>query len=214
MNQRTYIITVLVAFFLGMSIVKQPEAEVVTVSVNEVHRFDVQIDVKETEVIIDTTPEQKVERPKAEVKTTVKEKAVYKEFNIPEYSGKKSWMRYTAITKKSSPQWKLQQRAITDEKGFRKVDGLYTIAVGTCFGAEVGTRLDLVLKNGTVIKCMVGDIKANGDTDGANMFTSNGCMSEFIVDINSLDKAVKRDGDCSSLKESWNSPVAKVLIYK
>ena len=185
-----------------------------TISVNEVSNFELIVEVKETEVVIDTTPDQKVEKKDPEVKTEVRKKSSYKEYNIPEYSGKKSWMRYQKITKKNSPQLALQQKATTDQNGFRKLDGRYMVAVGTCFNAGVGTNIDLVLKNGTVIKCVVGDIKANEHTDSANMFTSNGCMSEFIVDKATLNAAVKRDGDCSSLQDSWNSPVAKVLVYK
>lgn len=137
-----------------------------------------------------------------------------KQYNVPNNSGFKSYMPYTAITSKSSKQYKLQQIAYTGNYGIRMVDNRYCVAIGTAFGAEIGTYFDLVLKNGTVIKCVLADVKANKDTDSKNMITShNGCVSEFVVSSISLNSKAKRDGDISSCRKDWNSPVVKVVVY-
>lgn len=136
------------------------------------------------------------------------------EYSIPEYSGFKSFMSYKLFGKKTE-QYKLQQMALTDSKGFRRVDDYYVIAVGSYFNAKVGQRLDLVLENGEVIKCVVGDEKAEKDTDSSNIFSKNNCMSEFIVDIKTLETTVKSGGDVSLYPdEEWDSPVKEVILYE
>ena len=135
------------------------------------------------------------------------------EYKIPEYSGFKSFMTYKKFGKKTA-QYELQLSAITDEYGFRKVDDYYMVAIGSHFNTSVGQRVDLVLENGEVIQCVVGDHKAKKDTDSANIFTKNNCMSEFIVDAKILDKTVKAKGDVSMFpNEQWDSPVIEVVVY-
>lgn len=136
------------------------------------------------------------------------------EYTVPEYSGFKSYMSYRLFGKKTT-QYKLQQMAITDEHGFRRIDDYYVIAVGNYFDASVGQRVDLKLENGEEIKCVIGDKKANKDTDKTNMFSKNDCLSEFLVDIKTLNSTVKDRGDVSVFPEKdWNSPVIEVIVYE
>ena len=114
------------------------------------------------------------------------------------HNGMKTYMSYKAITDKTSKQYKLQQEiAYTDELGFRKVDNRYCVAIGTAFNASVGQYFDAELENGTIIECIVGDIKDDRDTDKSNVFTSQGCCLEFIVDTKKLDGIIKTVGNCS-----------------
>lgn len=140
----------------------------------------------------------------------------YEEHILPNNSGFKSYMPYTTITNKSSSQYKLQQQATTGRYGIRTIDGYrYCVAIGTAFKAEIGTYFDLILENGVVIPCIVGDIKADEHTESNNIITSNnGCLSEFIIDGTELKREVKRDGDVSSCLDSWNSPAFKIKIYE
>lgn len=136
------------------------------------------------------------------------------EYQVPEYSGFKSFMTYRKFGRKTT-QYELQSFAVTDENGFRKVDDYYMVAIGSYFNAAVGQRVDLILENGEVIQCVVGDHKAKQDTDTAHIFSKNSCMSEFIVDIKVLDKTVKTRGDVSMFPdEQWNSPVVEVVVYE
>ena len=123
-------------------------------------------------------------------------------------------MSYKKITKTSSPQYKLQQWAHTDYEGFRVLDGRYLVAVGTGVGASVGEYIDVLLENGEHIPCIVGDIKADGDTDATNMFTSNGCCLEFIIDTSLLIQSVKSSGNCSNARIEWCSPVKVINVLE
>lgn len=134
-------------------------------------------------------------------------------YEITGHNGMKTFMSYTTIKDKTSNQYKLQQLAYTDDVGFRKIDDRYCVAIGTAFNASVGQIFDAKLENGTVIKCIVGDIKANKDTDIDNIFTSQGCCLEFIVDTKKLDGIIKTLGDCSSKSDEWSSPCVQYTIY-
>lgn len=137
----------------------------------------------------------------------------HENYLINNHSGKKSFMGYKTITDKKSKQYALQQRAYTDEFGFRKIGNRYLVAIGTAFNASVGTYFDAELENGTIIECIVGDIKSDKDTDKSNVFTKQGCCLEFIVNTKILEPLVKKMGDCSYLHEEWNSPCFQYKIY-
>lgn len=145
-----------------------------------------------------------------------KKKIKYDLYSVPEYSGYKSWMPYTAITSISSPQYFLQNEyAYTGTYGIRQINGRYCVAVGSHFTDDIGQYFDLILENGTVVPCILADQKANEDTDEDNIFTSwNGCATEFIVDTENLNYAAKRDGDISSCCDDWDSPVAQIKVYE
>lgn len=145
-----------------------------------------------------------------------KNKCAYKEFDVPSNSGFKSFMDYRCITATGSTQYQLQHSvAYTGNYGIRQIDGRYCVAIGSYFTTEIGTYFDLVLENGTIIPCVLGDAKADQDTDSSNIITEhNGCLSEFIVDTPSLYSEAKRMGNVSYCDENWNSPVAKIRVYE
>lgn len=145
-----------------------------------------------------------------------KTKCAYKEFDVPSNSGFKSFMDYRCITATGSKQYKLQRAsAYTGKYGIRQIDGRYCVAIGSHFTTDIGQYFDLVLENGTVIPCVLGDAKADQDTDSSNIITEhNGCLSEFIVDTPSLYSEAKRMGNISYCNANWNSPVVKIRIYE
>ena len=159
--------------------------------------------VAETE---ETTEEENVEETKEiNIKNTV---------FISGQNGFKSYMSYELINSHSSNQYKVQLLAYTGDYGIRMIDGRYCIAVGTALNASVGDYIDLVLNNGTVISCIVGDIKDNRHTLSDNITTAaNGCVSEFIIDDNSLSSIIKRSGSVSKVNDSWDSAVVEFVIY-
>lgn len=145
-----------------------------------------------------------------------KTKRAYKEFDVPTNSGFKSFMDYRCITSTGSKQYQLQHNvAYTGKYGIRQIDGRYCVAIGSHFTTDIGIYFDLVLENGTVIPCILGDAKADQDTDSNNIITEhNGCLSEFIVDTPSLYSEAKRMGNISYCDENWNSPVVKIRVYE
>ena len=140
-------------------------------------------------------------------------KCKYIDYDVYDTKGFKSYMPYTAITSTSSPQYKLQQIAYTGNYGLRQVEDRYCVAIGTAFNAPIGTYFDIILTNETVIRCVVSDIKANEHTDSFNVTTvANGCMSEFLVDMNALDSHAKRMGNVSVF-EDWDSTIETIRVY-
>ena len=120
----------------------------------------------------------------------------------------KTYMGYTTITNKQSPQYKLQQKAITNEDGLRMVDEYYMVALGSYYASEIGEKFVITLDTGSRIKVIVGDIKADEHTDDSNryrkIYNSNGefiskNVVEFIVDTSALDKTAKNWGDISAI---------------
>lgn len=138
----------------------------------------------------------------------------YTEYSLPDnpnYHGFKSYEPYDLITAESI-QLDLQREAVTDVNGFRLIDNRYLIAVGTFCNAPCGTCIDLILENGILIPCIVGDIKSDAHTDETHTYTINTmCASEFIVDETISPAAWY--GDVSAVYEEWRSKVAGVRVY-
>lgn len=137
-------------------------------------------------------------------------------YKVPNNKGFKSFMSYKAITDLSSKQYKIQKEyAYTGEFGIRQVNERFCVAIGTAFDMEIGTYFDLVLENGEIIPCVLSDVKDNRHTLSDNITTaSNGCVSEFIVNVSKLKKDIKMHGDISYAENDWNSPVVEIRVYE
>lgn len=161
--------------------------------------------------------EQKARREKA-IKGKKTGKGII--YNIPEewYSEFKAYMGYTAVTSIGSDQYQLlnSEDADTDENGLRTYKGRYCIALGSGFASKIGTKIDLVLTNGTVIHCVLGDQKANCDTNRNHMTCiHNGSVAEFIVDNRVF--ASKKDGSgtvnwVTTEAGSFDGKIKKVIV--
>lgn len=146
-------------------------------------------------------------------------KADYTDYDLPKYGGFKSYEPYTVFGS-SSNQGQLQNMAYTGTHGIRMVDGRYCVAVGTAVlkSGNVGSYIDLILRNGTVIPAIIGDFKAVQHTDSRRLLTivnpQNPCGSEFIVSSKDLDRTAKNRGDISYVNdEEWDSPVETIRVY-
>lgn len=134
---------------------------------------------------------------------------VIKEYPITDGNTTKTVLPYRAFGKNTN-QAKLQSLCQTNEVGLRVYDGRFTIAVGTYFNTAIGQYFDLVLENGTVIPCIMGDLKADIHTDSRGLFTeASGCMTEFIVDRTYLPNK----NSATYCYEEWNSKVVNVIVY-
>jgi hypothetical protein len=159
-------------------------------------------------------PEKEVEEEQ-EIKEP-EEVINYTTYDIPENRGFKSYMDYRTITSTGSKQFQLQNLyANTGDYGIRMVNDRFCIAVGTHFDAQIGQYLDLILENGSVIPCVLADVKADIHTESNNIVTlHNGCVSEFVVYTPSLHNMAKRMGDVSYCCEEWKSPVVEIIVYE
>lgn len=134
---------------------------------------------------------------------------VIREYPITDGNTTKTVLPYKAFGKNTN-QAKLQSLCQTNEVGLRVYDGRFTIAVGTYFNTAIGQYFDLVLENGTVIPCIMGDLKADIHTDSRGLFTeASGCMTEFIVDRTYLPNK----NSATYCYEAWNSKVVNVVVY-
>ena len=108
-------------------------------------------------------------------------------------------MDWRAITSRSSRQWRLQQIAYTCDNGFRRVDGMYMIALGTYFlHYGVGEVFDITLSSGVSFRAVVGDVKSDAHTDSTNRFhLTDGSVVEFIVDRRYMPAQARLMGDMS-----------------
>ena len=129
------------------------------------------------------------------------------------YNRIKSYMSYKNITSRSSDQYKLQQMAYTGIYGIRQVNGRFCVAVGSAYTTQIGQYIDLVLEDGTIIPCILGDCKADEHTDSRNILTSDGSLAEFVVDVPSLSKTVRYTGDISTACDDWESMITRIIIY-
>lgn len=142
----------------------------------------------------------------------------YEEYEVP-YNNFKSYMPYQINNKsiflQSSKQYQLQEKAYSTMTGLRMINGHYCVAIGTGYkDIEIGDYAEVILENGTIIKIIVGDIKADIHTDPTNRITKHDNSAiEFIIDIDKLDKLAKQMGDISYLTESYQSQVVKIRFY-
>ena len=139
---------------------------------------------------------KKEEKERRAALAAKEEKEKYKNMYIPNHSSFKSYMPYTAITSKNSPQYKLQRKACSDKNGLRKYGKYYLVAMGQYYG-KVGDRFKVTLSSGQVFYAMIGDSKQFKHTgEGSGMIgADNKDMFEFIVDYSCLNKEIRKMGN-------------------
>lgn len=167
--------------------------------------------VAESSVTEESDPNSENQENGTEIEATEQPETdeVIKEYPITDGNTTKTVLPYRAFGKNTN-QAKLQSLCQTNEVGLRVYDGRFTIAVGTYFNTAIGQYFDLVLENGTVIPCIMGDLKADIHTDSRGLFTeASGCMTEFIVDRTYLPNK----NSATYCYEAWNSKVVNVVVY-
>lgn len=98
-----------------------------------------------------------------------------------------TFMSYTAVTAKNSDQYKLLNKSNATDAGiYRKIGDRYAIALGSYYGSKIGTKYTVHFKqkNGSkkVIQAVLGDQKADKDTDSKNQYhTVDGSVLEFVT---------------------------------
>lgn len=167
--------------------------------------------VAESSVTEESDPNSENQENGTEIEATEQPETyeVIKEYPITDGNTTKTVLPYRAFGKNTN-QAKLQSLCQTNEVGLRVYDGRFTIAVGTYFNTAIGQYFDLVLENGIIIPCIMGDLKADIHTDSRGLFTeASGCMTEFIVDRTYLPNK----NSATYCYEEWNSKVVNVIVY-
>lgn len=130
---------------------------------------------------------------------------------LPAVSGKtKTYAYYTAVTVKSSPQYKLlnSSKCYTDPKtGIRMVDGCYCIALGSYYGSKIGTKYKITLSTGKSFMAILCDQKADRHTDSNHQYAvRNKDILEFYVQRNKIPKGI--NGSYGNLEQFKGSVVS------
>ncbi len=121
-----------------------------------------------------------------------------------------TYMGWQCITSKSSNQYKLRESAGMnfDSEGFGRIGDRYVVATTTTFG-NVGDYIDVYQEDGTVIKCIIGDIKNQSDAGCNEWGHNNGdCVVEFVVDKSSWYGTNKTP---NGLHPEWNQNIDKIV---
>lgn len=139
----------------------------------------------------------------------------YTILSVPDNNEFKSFMSYQSITDKTSAQYELQQNAYTNVYGIRMVGNRYCVAVGTYYATEIGTELDVVMENGSILKCIVGDLKNDIHTDETNrQHTVDNSVVEFIMDRNEISSELSICGDVSILSVRFLGSIDYIKRYE
>lgn len=125
-----------------------------------------------------------------------------------------TYMGWQCITSVSSKQYKLREAAGMnfDEEGFAKIGDRYVVATTTTFG-NIGDYIDVYQEDGTIIKCIIGDHKSQGDADCTEWGHDNGqCVVEFVVDKSSwYGSSMHSNPGTSSCHPEWNQNITKIV---
>lgn len=149
------------------------------------------------------------------VKSNIVKVKTPESMGLPSVSGKtKTFAYYTAVTVKSSPQYKLlnSKECKTDkETGIRMVDGCYCIALGSYYGSKIGTKYKITLSSGESFMAILCDQKANRHTDSKHQYAvRNKDVVEFYVQKGKIPRSVR--GDYGKL-EQFKGSVVKIERY-
>lgn len=131
--------------------------------------------------------------------------------DIPEpYGTDYTYMGWQLITSPTSKQFELIETAGMnfDSEGFGKINGRYVVAVRPKFGT-VGDYIDFYLEDGTVLPCIVGDIKGD-DADSEWGHNGGRCLLEFVVDYNTWYPSHANPGT-SACRPEWDPRVVKAV---
>lgn len=171
-------------------------------------------------ILLAESYDSKDEMPKCAVASpTPKPEPPSTTYKAPEHSGFKSWLPHKKQNGSNmfaswSAQYKLQENAVNSPNGLRKYKDRYLIALGSYYTETIGTYVDLIMEDGTVIECMLGDQKADKDTDSKNQVHNDGSLVEFLVDRSAIPHKVKYKGDMSYVDETFNQKVAYIKVYE
>ena len=123
-----------------------------------------------------------------------------------------TYMGWQMITSPSSPQYAFKEATGMpfNEEGFGFVNGRYVVACTTTFG-DIGDTINVYKENGTIIPCVIGDIKNQNDP-GCNMYGHQNGQNiiEFVVDRNTWYRPYHSNPGTASCHPEWNSPIIRI----
>ena len=148
------------------------------ISTNLIHSPVAQL-VEKLEDIQDTKEKPMAEMPVSD-KTGNSEKQTVRVCGVD--TTKKSYEDGSMITDETSQQWALIQTMKPNKRGvYSTKDGYIGVALGSYYGA-IGTKYEVTLSTGKILKVVKLDKKADQDTVNGCYHKTDGSMLEFVID--------------------------------
>ena len=132
----------------------------------------------------------------------------------------KSYTDYRVYNVEGTPHKRLQQVAWTDEHGCRRYNDDYIVALGSFYSTDIGDRFEVTLDTGRVFTIILGDGKADCDTDVNNMYAP--CINydgemcanviEFIIDKYVVDSEMYSYGSLDYHSEFKGNIVEMIYL--
>lgn len=129
-------------------------------------------------------------------------------YGIPELGDQYlTYEPYTAITAKTTPHYRLQTLATTDEHGYRIYEDAVCVALASAYGTTIGTLYDITFADGKVMRAILGDNKSDKHTDELHQYRDatgayngkSGNIVEIIFDtknyagVNAVNRKINGD---------------------
>lgn len=118
----------------------------------------------------------------------------------------KGYMCLSMCSNTSSAQYRFMNSGdfniTTDELGFVRYGNYYVVAMGTGYSSKVGSTFRITLDSGKQFDVILGDIKADGDTDSTNTYRPKGDGRGEVVEF--IIACGKHDG-CSKFEHTMAS---------
>lgn len=132
----------------------------------------------------------------------------------------KAWMPASAVTARTSPQYKLIHSQWTwhDGNGFLRCNAerdlgitgdYYYIALGSYYGTKIGTKYRITTDTGNVFYGILSDCKADRHTNSTHQYSRNNNVVEFVVNSPTLNSKVRQAGSANVLPQ-LNGNIAKI----
>lgn len=119
----------------------------------------------------------------------------------------------------NTPHYRMQKAAWTDDIGCRRFNNDYIVGLGSGYTVNIGDRFGIELENGHCFTVIMGDGKADCDTDAATHrytpcknYKGQECANvlEFIIDDQKMDKKAYGYGSISYYAD-FNSNIKKMI---
>ena len=108
-----------------------------------------------------------------------------------------------------TPHYRMRLLAETDDHGARKYRDCFMVGLGSYYTEDIGDVFEVTLDNGYSFRIILGDGKADGDTDDRNMYTpvpdwfGEECANvlEFIIDAENMPNDAYESGGMHYFEE-------------
>ena len=121
----------------------------------------------------------------------------YTEKEVLRELSNKTYMDYTTITNKNSPQWDMiynqKMFHITVDGYLLTDDGYYGVAMGTYFGG-LGSKYLVILDTGKILPVCILDVKQDIHTDKNNFAGGADDIIEFVLDTSKMQDKIYANG--------------------